>query len=251
MTQQLDSSHKSAGITLTGTPPLVASSTAALAQPAYCTELVSTGKFYWEITTSTAGATRVAIGSSAAAVTDGTDPGSSENASAGYSNLFGNISYRSGFSYSVPTTGAGALVGVAWSVRGGVNLLWISDVAGSPGVWYGASTSPGDPVAETGGADLTANGGITGSSWSPGVGLNGNPAGATFVFSAPFTGPVPSGYGPFDAVASGGGGLLLFGGSVMCGWTPAPLLGAAAAWKAGQAIRRNATLSRRALIGKK
>ncbi len=50
---------------------------------------------------------------------------------------------------------------------------------------------------------------------------------------------------------SGGGGLLLFGGSV--GWTPAlrplPLLGAAA-WKVGQAIRRNATLSRRTLIGR-
>ncbi len=48
-----------------------------------------------------------------------------------------------------------------------------------------------------------------------------------------------------------GGGLLLFGGSIMCGWTPAPLLGAAALWKAGQAVRRNATLSRRMLIGKK
>jgi hypothetical protein len=41
-----------------------------------------------------------------------------------------------------------------------------------------------------------------------------------------------------------GGGLLLFGGSV--GWTP--LLGAAAAWKAGNAIRRNATLGRRRLL---
>ncbi len=42
-----------------------------------------------------------------------------------------------------------------------------------------------------------------------------------------------------------GGGLLLFGGSV--GWTPT-VLGAAAAWKAGNAIRRNATLSRRRLL---
>ncbi len=57
-------------------------------------------------------------------------------------------------------------------------------------------------------------------------------------------------FGP-DSSGGGGGGLLLFGGSIMCGWTPAPLLGAAAAWKAGQAIRRNATLSRRALIGKR
>jgi hypothetical protein len=49
-----------------------------------------------------------------------------------------------------------------------------------------------------------------------------------------------------------GGGLLLFGGSV--GWTPAlralPLLGAAA-WKAGDAIRRNATLGRRRLLSGK
>ncbi len=47
---------------------------------------------------------------------------------------------------------------------------------------------------------------------------------------------------------SGGGGLLLFGGSV--GWTPLRSLPLLAAWKVGQAIRRNATLSRRTLLGR-
>ena len=56
-----------------------------------------------------------------------------------------------------------------------------------------------------------------------------------------------SSFNTWDTAPGGGGtggGLLLFGGSV--GWTP--LLGAAAAWKAGNAIRRNATLARRRLL---
>ncbi len=51
------------------------------------------------------------------------------------------------------------------------------------------------------------------------------------------------------SAGGGGGGLLRFGGSV--GWTPLlrplPLLGAAA-WQAGKAMRRNATLGRRRLL---
>ncbi len=256
MTQQLNPGQTNANLTPSGSPPLTITLGAGGSwEQAYCTDFVSTGQRYWEVIPSGAGNTLMGIGSSSASITEGVAPGFDESASAVFRNISGGIIYASGNSYPTPSM-TGARLALAWKVGGGVNLLWASDVSNAPGVWYGASGTPGNPAAATGGADITTpSGGITGTSWTPGVAILSATSTATLAFaSGSWLGSPPSGFVAFDVVAGGGGGgLLLFGGSIMCGWTPPslPFLGAAAAWKAGQAVRRNATLSRRALIGKR
>ncbi len=249
MPQQYDSTHSNVGLTLSGSPLLTATyATGTGHHVAYCTEYVSASKYYWQIDMSAvSGASTVGIGNSSAAVADGNIPGDDTNG--GSFQPLAGLGFCNGAITVIPSL-PGPLYALEWDVVG--KLLWISDVTNAPGVYYGASTSPGNPVAGTGGMPLTA---MVGTSWTPGTAIQGGAMTVRFA-SASWTGDTPqSGFGPFDVSGGGGGGggLLLFGGSIMCGWTPPslPFLGAAAAWKAGQAVRRNATLSRRALIGKR
>lgn len=76
------------------------------------------------------------------------------------------------------------------------NMWWASDVTRSPGVWYGASTTAGDPASNSGGFNLTQSSStITAQPVVPGISLENNgDIGTGYFLSSTWSGTPPSGF---------------------------------------------------------
>jgi len=247
-TQGWNSGHTCTDLTLSnGSPPLTATCNASTNSASYGVVGATTGKKYWEVAFSTD--IVCGIGNTNATVATNNFVGQDANAIAWY---IGNGATRAVFSNNATVV---TLSGTNNSSRRmdlaadlGAGLIWFRDELTF--VWNN-SISSADPVTGVGGISIP--GGVSGSgNMFPGasLGISTTTFTANFATASWVSGAVPSGYGPWDIGGGGGGGgtgggIMLFGGSI--GWTPS-LIGAAALWRAGNAIRRNATLSRRKLL---
>ncbi len=252
MAQGWDVAHTSVNQTLSGgTPPLIATNTPGGSFSAtYGLVGVTTGKYYWEIAcTLIPGGTPTqmytGIGNASADVNNFV--GNDANALGWYDGEFsdGGV-YCNALVIQALTAATAARIGIACDF--GARLIWFRDDVNNS--WNFGMTSP-DPATGTGGIPFPVT--VSGLLFPAIADFHiGSQKTARFLSSS-WLFVNPTGFGEFPATSQGGGGgggLLLFGGSIMCGWTPPslPFLGAAAAWKAGEAVRRNATLSRRSLL---
>jgi hypothetical protein len=163
----------------------------------------TTGQYYWETQSSTAdttGAVTHGIGNTNSPVVSGDYIGSSSNSVGITINSSTNtytLNWNSTQPYTVvhsPSAGTDR-VGHALSLTNGT--YWWSDVTNNPGVWYGSSSTPGNPVTNTGGFNLLQSGStITSFPVVPAMALyfNGGTGTGYFIPSS-WIGTPPSGFG--------------------------------------------------------
>lgn len=203
---QIDSNLSGGGTT---TVTMVGSSTYA---SAYGSEGFTSGLFYWETALTQSAGTNLngfGIGNTQSAIGDW--PGQTADTLGVYP-YTPEVYWNNSLQYSVTISGNNVAdrYGHALDLQHGT--YWWSDITANPGVWYGATSTPGSPAANSGGFNLLQSSStITSYPVVPAIELyNNGDVGHGYFGSSTWIGTPPTGFGPFDPSAIEGNDTLIF-----------------------------------------